>query len=137
MKNKPRHCDKLHRYYRESRKHYRIFAEPREHTLVFFGKSGDASADKKVKPFKSAAIVAKPIKTVYAENGEDYADIDEAENKVTLICFGGKRYAIQESTKSESGVYTAKVTDALIFEVTVTDGKAQITQKAAENQEAA
>lgn len=99
--------------------------------------SGDASADKKVKPFKSAAIVAKPIKTVYAENGEDYADIDEAENKVTLICFGGKRYAIQESTKSESGVYTAKVTDALIFEVTVTDGKAQITQKAAETQEAA
>ena len=98
--------------------------------------SGDAS-DNKVKPYKSATVTAKAIKTVYAENGEDFVDVDETADKITFICFSGKNYAAEECEKSENGTYTVKISDALIFEVTVTDGKARITQKAQETQEAA
>ena len=98
--------------------------------------SGDAS-DNKVKPYKSATVTAKAIKTVYAENGEDFVDVDETADKITFICFSGKYYAAEGCEKSENGTYTVKISDALIFEVTVTDGKARITQKAQETQEAA
>ena len=98
--------------------------------------SGDAS-DNKVKPYKSATVTAKAIKTVYAENGEDFVDVDETADKITFICFSGKYYAAKGCEKSENGTYTVKISDALIFEVTVTDGKARITQKAQETQEAA
>lgn len=98
--------------------------------------SGDAS-DNKVKPYKSATVTAKAIKTVYAENGEDFVDVDETADKITFICFSGKNYAAKGCEKSENGTYTVKISDALIFEVTVADGKARITQKAQETQEAA
>lgn len=98
--------------------------------------SGDAS-DNKVKPYKSATVTAKAIKTVYAENGEDFVDVDETSDKITFICFSGKNYAAEGCEKSENGTYTVKISNALIFEVTVTDGKARITQKAQETQDAA
>ncbi len=96
--------------------------------------SGEVSDDK-IKPYKTATIAAKQMKTVYAENGEDFVDINEAEDKITLIHFNGENFAAQECEKSESGVYTVETGDSVTFEVTVADGKAQIVHKAQETPE--
>lgn len=95
--------------------------------------SGDVSESTTIKPFKSAAVVAKDITTVYDEKGENYVDIDG--DKITLVYLGGY-YAVEECSVSD-GVYTAKISDTLTFTVTITDGKAQITKIESQAEEAA
>ena len=93
--------------------------------------SGSVEGQEKVGLYNDefTVTVLTQIRTVYASNGKDYVDVNDANNTnntVTAIYVDGRAYVVNKCTYAE-GKYTVTTTAGYVFEVTIADNVATIT----------
>ena len=90
--------------------------------------SGSVEGQEKVGLYNDefTVTVLTQIRTVYASNGKDYVDVNDANDTVTAIYVDGRAYVVNECTYAK-GKYTVTTTAGYVFEVTIADNVATIT----------
>ncbi len=88
-----------------------VTSEPEE------GGDGEEEEEDVLLPYVSATLEIQHIRTVTGASVSDYADINEATQKVELVHFDGSYYYIDETEVDENGVYHATSTGGAKFTI--------------------
>lgn len=87
--------------------------------------STDKKEEVKIVPlYKSVAVTVEEGKTIYAENGEDYVDINVATGKVMVLAMDDRAWIVMSSEyDAETQTYTVNLSATKAFSVKVVEGE--------------